>query len=563
MYAGVRRCVRRGDRVERVGVGDAPVFGLIVLWKAPRGEAWWREPREWLRVALFAAPFAALGSAALIGFGTCGCTEAELYSRDHIVDNVWLYFGRLLYPVGLEFPGHVGTAHMVAGPGRRGAGAARAGARAGAGAHRGGLSRRSPSLRTCRSSSGRPHATRISRRSRSRSSRRSSSPKWAATRRGSARRSPARRRARSRLAPSALNGWQTLAQNAGQADASDRWRQLVTAVDAAYPDVPPKSTVYVRGGPIVDELAQCSVMPAIGEVLWGDAKLFTLPKDQLTNYRARPGYHCVRRRFRRRAHRAAAGARRDGRRAAEQGHLPAAAHLAGRDAATSAASDVPPPAMTRAAASIDWLRRRLDVTQPQLLLLAAILLVARAAARRLGHLRRARRRASFTIRSSTCSTPARSRTGTATGCSMARRRRTIPIGYPATLGALFFVVRHTLIPDNFPNAVGFFQVFLGVATVGLAFYVGRRLFGVAVGLLAALWLALFPNLIFHTAVALSETLFNFLIMAALAVLVSRRAGERRARAADGSSSSGALLGASALVRPISLLLAAAARSSSG
>jgi hypothetical protein len=266
----------------------APVLELIVLWKAPRGEAWWRLPREWARVALFAAPFAILGTAALIGFGTCGCTEAELYSRDHIVANVWLYFGRLLYPIGLEFPGHVGTAHMVAGLTVAGL-AALALVRGPA------LARIATVFLFLAVAPYLPIDI------------------WAAERytylasipfailgafffvalgRYATRIHPALTSVVALLALAAigLNGWQTLAQNADQADASDRWRQLVTAVHRAYPNVPPESTVYVRGGPVVDELAQCSVMPAIGEVLWGDAKLFTLPKQQLANYRARPGY---------------------------------------------------------------------------------------------------------------------------------------------------------------------------------------------------------------------------------------------------------------------------------
>ncbi len=266
----------------------APALGLIALWKAPRGEAWWQQAREWARVALYAAPFAGLGSAALIGFGTCGCTEAELYSRDHVVSNVWLYFGRLLYPIGLEFPGHVGTAHLVAGLIVAGL-AALALIRGPA------LARIAAVFLFLAVAPYLPIDI------------------WAADRytylasipfamlaafffaeagRYAERISPALTTGVALLALAAmgLNGWQTLAQNADQADASDRWRQLVTAVDAAYPDVPPSSTVYVRGGPVVDELTQCSVMPAIGEVLWGDAKLFTLPKDQLTDYRARPGY---------------------------------------------------------------------------------------------------------------------------------------------------------------------------------------------------------------------------------------------------------------------------------
>ncbi|MBI4570526.1 MAG: hypothetical protein HY723_01140, partial [Chloroflexi bacterium] len=70
--------------------------------------------------------------------------------------------------------------------------------------------------------------------------------------------------------------------------------------------------------------------------------------------------------------------------------------------------------------------------------------------------------------------------------------------------------------------------------------------------LAALWLAVFPNLIFHTATYLTETLFNFLVMAALLVLLW---GDWRRRRPGWAQLAlfGVLVGASALVRPISLL----------
>ena len=127
-----------------------------------------------------------------------------------------------------------------------------------------------------------------------------------------------------------------------------------------------------------------------------------------------------------------------------------------------------------------------------------------------------------------------------------------PIGYPAALSAVFALVKFTPIPENLVLAGAFFNVFVSVATVALAYVVGRRLFSPAVGLLTALWLAVFPNLIYHTAAFLTETLFNFLMMAGLAVLVStdwREQGLDRGRL----FLFGALLGLSALVRPISLL----------
>ncbi|OGO49341.1 MAG: hypothetical protein A2148_00050 [Chloroflexi bacterium RBG_16_68_14] len=127
-----------------------------------------------------------------------------------------------------------------------------------------------------------------------------------------------------------------------------------------------------------------------------------------------------------------------------------------------------------------------------------------------------------------------------------------PIGYPAALAAVFALVKHTPIPDNLVLTAGFFQAFLGVATVALAFELARRLFSPAVGLMTALWLAVFPNLIYHTATYLSETLFNLLIVAALLVLLAVDWRERRLGWGR-LVLFGVLLGASALVRPISLL----------
>jgi 4-amino-4-deoxy-L-arabinose transferase-like glycosyltransferase len=127
-----------------------------------------------------------------------------------------------------------------------------------------------------------------------------------------------------------------------------------------------------------------------------------------------------------------------------------------------------------------------------------------------------------------------------------------PVGYSAALGAVFSLVMHTPIPDNLIKAAAFFQVFLSVATVVLAYHVARRLFGATVGLLTALWIAVFPNLIYHTGALLTETLFNFLVMAALLALVW--SGWPRGRLEPRRLVVfGVLLGVSALVRPISLL----------
>ena len=127
-----------------------------------------------------------------------------------------------------------------------------------------------------------------------------------------------------------------------------------------------------------------------------------------------------------------------------------------------------------------------------------------------------------------------------------------PVGYAAALGGVFALVKHTPIPDDLTLAAGYFQVALGVAGVWLVFALGRRLFGDAVGLGAALAVALMPNLIFHIATYLTETLFIALVLGALLVLIDRDWDERRIEPWR-IVTFGVLLGLSALVRPISLL----------
>ena len=60
---------------------------------------------------------------------------------------------------------------------------------------------------------------------------------------------------------------------------------------------------------------------------------------------------------------------------------------------------------------------------------------------------------------------------------------------------------------------------LSVATIGLVFVLARRLVGPAVGLVAAGIWALWPNLIFHSGIVLTETLFLFLFVVLLIVVL--------------------------------------------
>jgi 4-amino-4-deoxy-L-arabinose transferase-like glycosyltransferase len=207
--------------------------------------------------------------------------------------------------------------------------------------------------------------------------------------------------------------------------------------------------------------------------------------------------------------------------------------------------------MTLLSSSVTWMRRQLEVTPVQLWVLAAILALA-AVVRTAWVLYAAREPQELHDPLFYMIYADQIASGEGYRLLDGSPTAYYPVGYSATLGALFFVIKHTFIPDNFPNAVGFFQVFLGIATLGLAFYVGRKLFGVAAGLAAALVMALFPNLVYHTAAPLTETLFNFLTMATFALLVSPlwmkgEIGRGRLIVA------GVMLGASSLVRPIALL----------
>lgn len=95
-----------------------------------------------------------------------------------------------------------------------------------------------------------------------------------------------------------------------------------------------------------------------------------------------------------------------------------------------------------------------------------------------------------------------------------------PIGYPALLGALYWVVFHTPIPDNPLFATALFHVAISTASVWLVFVIGRAMASVRVGLVAAGLMVLFPNLVYQVATVQLETTFVFLVLASLAVIVT-------------------------------------------
>jgi 4-amino-4-deoxy-L-arabinose transferase-like glycosyltransferase len=127
-----------------------------------------------------------------------------------------------------------------------------------------------------------------------------------------------------------------------------------------------------------------------------------------------------------------------------------------------------------------------------------------------------------------------------------------PIGYPGTLAVLFWIVFHTPIPDNLPMAVGIMQTLLGVGSVILTSELARRVFGNRVAVLTAAVMAVWPNLVSYTAQAQYETVFIFLSVAALAVVV--RPWPRGVVSRGRLVAFGALLGVAALVRPTLLML---------
>jgi len=257
--------------------GVAPVFGLLVLWKTANADGWWR---QCTRAAWLSLPYVLLGASALATFSACRCTvgPAVMGFGNHIIGNTWIFLGRLLYPIGMEFPaGRVGTSHLVAGivlavlmavALLRGPGLARISAVflilalvpyvpmdwvvAPRHVHLASI----------------PFAIMMT--------------LLAVDLTGLAGRlAPALAAALVVVAFGAVGllGWQTVEQNRPLDADSNDWRTLVDGLQERYPDVPDGSLVYVRGGPLTSSFWQPYVLPALAEVLWGDVELSTVPES--------------------------------------------------------------------------------------------------------------------------------------------------------------------------------------------------------------------------------------------------------------------------------------------
>lgn len=129
-----------------------------------------------------------------------------------------------------------------------------------------------------------------------------------------------------------------------------------------------------------------------------------------------------------------------------------------------------------------------------------------------------------------------------------------PPGYPLALAAVVWLVRLSPFDVSTFDVAIWLNVGLSVATIGLVFVLARRLAGDRAGLVAAAVWALWPNLIFHSGIVLTETLFLLLLVAMLVVLL----GDRDAARAPGVArlvAVGVLFGLTLLVRPVSAVMA--------
>lgn len=86
-----------------------PVFALALFTFDPRPEG------RIVRTLMRSAPFALIGFATAGAFWACGCNEgSNVWGTDYAWNQSLIYLGRMLYPVGLELPTDVSTAHMLA-----------------------------------------------------------------------------------------------------------------------------------------------------------------------------------------------------------------------------------------------------------------------------------------------------------------------------------------------------------------------------------------------------------------------------------------------------------------
>ncbi len=121
-----------------------------------------------------------------------------------------------------------------------------------------------------------------------------------------------------------------------------------------------------------------------------------------------------------------------------------------------------------------------------------------------------------------------------------------PPGYPYFVGGLAYAVRVGAVPGSLPMVVGVVQAFLGAVSCFFLGVIGRRIWTARAGVLAAGIMALYPNLVMHTAAMLSETLAIFLVLSLLMLVVTAPARPSRTRLLQ----IGVVLGVTLLVRSV-------------
>jgi 4-amino-4-deoxy-L-arabinose transferase-like glycosyltransferase len=128
-----------------------------------------------------------------------------------------------------------------------------------------------------------------------------------------------------------------------------------------------------------------------------------------------------------------------------------------------------------------------------------------------------------------------------------------PPGYPYFLGSLQWLLDRVGLGEHLVLVAGLVQALLGGVVVAAVVVAGERLGGRRVAWLAGVVVALWPNLVVHSSLMLSETLFLALFAVTLAALVHAGDGARWWSPALAVAAVG--LGACALVRPQSTFLA--------
>jgi 4-amino-4-deoxy-L-arabinose transferase-like glycosyltransferase len=126
-----------------------------------------------------------------------------------------------------------------------------------------------------------------------------------------------------------------------------------------------------------------------------------------------------------------------------------------------------------------------------------------------------------------------------------------PIGYPAWLAGIAWTAKLVRLDDHLPLLVGLTQALVGTASVALVYAITVRLFGHRIAVLAAALTACFPNLVFYSALAYSETLYVFGVLLAVWLIV--RADWNPAPAVPVVVGFGVVVGLSWMVRPFLLL----------